>query len=268
MARLGGHGVVQLLERLVVGTGGDAGDGRACRACRRAGDQTELVERDVLATARRRCGAAPRPGSRGPRCAAAAPRSDSGLASRTACRRVVVGGQHELRRRRPRRRTGRSAPRRSPAPASASATTPPQPLRRGSGRGPRAAGARSTGCCRSRRSGRPPRRSPAPSTRSGRHVGGVTSTWSSAAAGLVDRAADGPQDARRRARAGSRRPRAGSGRVTSRRYAVARRRAVDVGDAGVGGAAAVLDEQVDGQLGGGRRQRRVDAALEALATPR
>ena len=40
-------------------------------------------------------------------------------------------------------------------------------------------------------------------------------------------------------------------------------RGADVGDVGVGDAAAVLDEQVDGQLGRGRRERRVDAALEA-----
>ena len=39
--------------------------------------------------------------------------------------------------------------------------------------------------------------------------------------------------------------------------------AADVGDVGVGDSPAVLDEQVDGQLGRRGRQRRVDAALEA-----
>ena len=42
------------------------------------------------------------------------------------------------------------------------------------------------------------------------------------------------------------------------------RRVVDIGHAGVGTAAAVLDEQVDGQLGRCCRHPRVDAALEAL----
>ena len=37
----------------------------------------------------------------------------------------------------------------------------------------------------------------------------------------------------------------------------------DVGDVGVGHSPAVLDEQVDGELGGGGGERRVDAALEA-----
>src|SRR5690606_19789397 len=41
-------------------------------------------------------------------------------------------------------------------------------------------------------------------------------------------------------------------------------RPVEVGDRGVGGAAAVLDEEVDHALGGDRLQRRVDASLEAL----
>ena len=40
-------------------------------------------------------------------------------------------------------------------------------------------------------------------------------------------------------------------------------RGADVGDVGVGDSPAVLDEEVDGELGRGGRERRVDAALEA-----
>ena len=39
-------------------------------------------------------------------------------------------------------------------------------------------------------------------------------------------------------------------------------RRADVGDVGVGDSPAVLDEQVDGELGRRGRERRVDAALE------
>ncbi len=84
-----------------------------------------------------------------------------------------------------------------------------------------------------------------------------------ALAGLVDRAAEVAQDADD---ALARVVDAHDARRLGDVEEVCRalRRAVDVGHAGVDGAAAVLDEQVDGELGGGRGHLRVDAALEAL----
>ena len=191
VAGLRRYGVVHRLDGLVVGTAVDAGDGSGMRRVG-AGEG----HRSRARTARRpcgrgtRCGAAPRRSVESTEVRISGASSESGLATRTAYRRSSSAGRPSASATR-RRRTGRSAPRRSPRATSALAT-----IRRTRWPWVRP---RPEGGVRHDRRDLVVAVDPGDLLRvvravdrSGRHVGGVTR--SGGAAVVVDRAALGPED--------------------------------------------------------------------------